>query len=352
MKIILSKATILLPLLFVYYSFTEPLTFCVPEIGLFLSPAISKFLIVTITVIWFACSSFRKSCCNGTWTEVLFNLVPIESILMLSFAQWHFFAALVTTILVIVSGSVLFVALRKDENKHKITKKRRNMYKTVFHRGFVFALFTICCIPCLVSLLSCGLQSPIYMAEQEIWNRLFSESATKAEIDNNVSDNYQSNIDFWNCFKPDKWNHWSLSEKITIAQRLVDFESDILGIPSIPIKADMIGDYTLGAFNNEQNEMWINTEHLANSSAEDCIRTICHESYHSLQYYLVNSLDWNNKALQTPYFSELQAWQQNQRDYKDAWVYGFDEYENQPLEIAARQYAEIETQRIMDYIKP
>lgn len=351
MKRILIKATIVIPLLFIYYSFTEQFSLCVPEIGLFLSPAMTRFWVVTITVVWFGCSVVRKSCCNGTWSEVLFNLVPIEAVLMVSFAQWHFCIALIVILLLFSSVIIVFVALRKDEKKHRVTKKRHNMYKSVLHKCVILLSAIICCIPCLFSLLFFGLQAPTYEAEQDIWNRMFSEPVSLSSIDNNTDSLYQSSTNLWTCFEEDKWQTWSLSEKITILQRLVDFESDILGIPSVPIKADMIGDFTLGAIDNEQNEIWINTEHLANSSAEDCIRTICHEVYHSMQYYLVTSLDWNNAALQTPYFAELQTWSQNQNNYKNAWVYGFDEYENQPIEVAAREYAEIETKRIIDFFK-
>lgn len=146
------------------------------------------------------------------------------------------------------------------------------------------------------------------------------------------------------------WKKWSVTEKITIMQRLVDFETEKLGIPSIPITADMIGEYTLGAYSNETNEMWINTEHLVRSSASECIQTICHETYHSYQYYLVKTLDWDNPALSTAYFEELRSWVKNQNNYKSAWIYGFSMYESQPLEVTAREYAEEETAEILKYI--
>ena len=38
-------------------------------------------------------------------------------------------------------------------------------------------------------------------------------------------------------------------------------------------------------------------------------------------------------------------WFQNQENYKSAWLYGFEEYENQPLEVDARDYAERETEK-------
>lgn len=351
MKQAFFRATILLPLGLLFYSFTEPVAFCVPEINLFLNSALSRFLIAMTTVLWLCCSPFRKSCCNGTWTEMLFNLVPVEFILMLCFAQWRFTISIVLTLLVIICEIALFHELRKDERNRKITKKRHRMYKAVFQRCTVLALSVFCVVPCLLTIFMFGLQSPSYRAEQEIWNILFSETDETADTDKDTDDCFRENRELWLCFKEEMWKKWSVTEKITIMQRFVDFETEKLGISSIPITADMIGEYTLGAYSNETNEMWINTEYLARSSASECIQTVCHETYHSYQYYLVSVLDWNNPALQTAYFEELHSWLLNQENYKSAWLYGFDEYENQPLEVSAREYAENEALIIMAYIR-
>lgn len=113
----------------------------------------------------------------------------------------------------------------------------------------------------------------------------------------------------------------------------------------------MIGTATLGAYDDESNQMWINTEHLANSSVSDIINTIAHETHHAYVDYLVNTLDWDNPVMNSAYFTELRELMDSQENYKSAGKYGFDAYENQPLEVAAREYTEKETARIMTYIE-
>lgn len=83
---------------------------------------------------------------------------------------------------------------------------------------------------------------------------------------------------------------------------------------------------------------------------EECIDTICHEVRHSLQFQIVSSIDWDNPVFQTAYFDELRSWLRNQGNYKSAWLYGLEEYESQPLEVDAREYAESETEKIMSYV--
>lgn len=351
MKRIFYRLSIIFPLILIYYSFTEPVSFSIPELGIYLEPYIARFLIVMTNVLWLCCSPYRKNCCNGTWVELMFNLVPVELIMMFNLAQWHFAVFLIVGLVLVLVETILFIGLRKDENKHRITKQSRQMYKTIFRRCTVLAIAAVCVIPCCPSLISHGLTSPTYQAEQEIWSLFFSEST---EVNDDLEakiDLYQENHTLWQCFGDDTWKRYSIPEKITVMQRLTDFETEMLGIPPVTITADLIGAYTLGSYIDETNEIFINTKYLDSLPVEECIDTICHEVRHSMQFQIVNSLDWENPVFQTSYFGELQSWLQNQENYKNAWLYGFEEYESQPLEVDARDYAERETEKIMSYVR-
>ncbi len=143
---------------------------------------------------------------------------------------------------------------------------------------------------------------------------------------------------------------FSRQEKITVLQRLTDFETKILGIPSVTISAGLMGGYTLGAYSSETNEIRVNTKYLDSSPAEKCIDTICHEVRHSLQFQIVSAIDWEDPVYQISYFDELRSWLQNQENYKNSQIHGYEAYENQPLEVDARDYAAKETEKIMSYI--
>lgn len=346
MKRIVYRATILLPLGLLFYTFMEPMAFCVPEINLYLDLGLSRFLVVMTTVVWLCCSPFRESCCNETCTEFLFNIVPVEITLMVCFAQWKFIASVILALILIACETALFIGLKRNEHKHRLKKKR---YRTAFQRFSVFAMFVICMVPCFLSLFVYGLQSPVYRAEQEIRDSIFLDVDSSVDINNDKY--YQDNMNLWLCFDEVSWKKGSISAKITIMQKLVDFETTKLGIPSIPVAADMIGECILGAYNKETNEIWINTKYLSKSSVDECIQSILHEVYHAFQCYLIRTLDWGNPALQTEYFVELQSWLKNQENYKDAWDYGFEAYEDQPLETSAREYAEDEALKIMNYVR-
>ncbi len=350
MKRIIYKASIIVPLAMIFYSFIEPFAFCVPEIGLYMETWSSRVLIVMVTVVWLCCSPFRRGTCNGTITELLFNIVPVEIVLMLAFAQWHFVIALLITLTVVAGEIALFRALKKDEQKHRFSRKRHRRYQFVFRRCSVLGVTVLCAVPCLLSIFVYGFESPTYKATEELWNRLFYETEVVVETDK--PDNlYENNVELWGYLQEESWNRLSIQERITVIQELVDFESEVLGIPSVPVSSAMIGMATLGAYDNESNQMWINTEHLAHSSVQEVINTICHEVHHSYVDYLVSTLDWDNPAMNSAYFAELRELMDSQENYKSARIYGFDAYENQPLEVAAREYAFEETARIMAYIE-
>ena len=119
MKRIIYKSSIIIPLAMVFYSFIEPFAFCIPEISLYMEAWSSRMLIVAVTVVWLCCSPFRRGTCNGTITELLFNIVPVDFVFMLVFAQHHFVIALLLTLTVVGGEIALFRTLRKDERKHK-----------------------------------------------------------------------------------------------------------------------------------------------------------------------------------------------------------------------------------------
>lgn len=349
MKRILYKSSIILPLAMAYFSIIDPFRFCIPEIGLYMGTWSSLMLIVTVTVVWLCCSPFRRGVCNGTITELIFNIIPVEFVLMLVFAQRHFVIALLIGLVMIGGEIALFIVLKKDERKQEFSEKLHRKYRLAFRKYSVFGIAALCAVPALIALFTDGVETLAYSATEELTNQMFSETET-SEADKSA-DPYEEKTELWSYLKEENWSQLSIQEKITVTQELVDFESEVLGVPTISITSTEIGPFTLGSYDNETNEMWINIEHLAESSPNDIVDTICHEVHHSYVNYLVSTLDWDNPAMNCAYFAELRELKDSQENYKSAPRDGYDAYESQPLEVAAREYSEQETAKIMTYIE-
>ena len=349
MKRILYKSSIILPLAMAYFSIIDPFRLCIPEIGLYMGTWSSLMLIVTVTVVWLCCSPFRRGVCNGTITELIFNIIPVEFVMMLVFMQKHFVITLLIGLIMIGGEIALFIALKKDERKQEFSERLHRKYRLAFRRYSVFGIAALCAVPSLIATFVDGVGSSTYSTTEELYDQMFSETET-SEADKSA-DPYEGKTELWSYLKEENWSQLSIQEKMTVTQELVDFESEVLGITSVPVAAELIGAFTLGSYDDETKQMRINTEHLANLSSQEIIGTICHEVHHSYVDYLVTTLDWDNPAMNCAYFAELRELKDSLENYKSSQTYGYEAYESQPLEVAAREYSEQETAKIMTYIE-
>lgn len=199
-------------------------------------------------------------------------------------------------------------------------------------------------------------ESPVVVLSEEAWECIYAAEQELLTDDGqklSQEDPYQFNIGLLLCFKKEVWKNYDAEERITIIQKLVDFECDLLKIPRIVVDAKILDPLVLGQYNRTTNRISIDIKYLMDSSisSESIIQTVAHEIHHAYVNYLVTNLDFENPLLQTPYFLELRTWRDNQEEYIDGSTGEFELYENQPLEVAARAYAEEETKRILSYIE-
>lgn len=353
-RTVISKLVLIFTFIFIYVALMESQILSLPEIGLYIDYSILKFLYMVVSIIWLSCSSFQKSCCNGGWPEIFYNLVPAEMLLMLVFAQWHFLMAVFAVVLLLCAEIVFLLLLRKGrmrkEGNKRCKRRLQQRYKDAFCKLTVTAVAVICAIPCYMSVFVYQLKPPSFQASDDAKEWLTGEDTETKNQNEEALDVYQENIQLLQCFEKKAWDGCDVSERITVMQGLVDFESGILGIPSVIITAKKLDAFTLGAYNRETKEMWIDLEHLMEADVKECIQTVCHEIYHSYQNYLVGNLDWDREVMDSAYFAELRSWKENEDNYKNAWVSGFQAYEEQPLEAAARDYADEECGKILSYI--
>lgn len=328
----------------------EPPTISIVELRLYLERFEVLFLYIMISTFWLCCSPFRKSCCDGSLMEVFFNVVPIEVMAAVYLAQHHFWITIFLIASMVFLQGLLIWSVYKKESQYEYSEKRYRRCVRGLQRGMVMISAITLSIPCIISLFVYGMQEPVYTAEKELGEVLLNEQNKEqvtVEVD---SDPYIENKTLLLYFDDVKWETLDVQERITIAQEFVNFQSELLGIPPISLTAENLGSFILGEYDDENNEMWIDIEQLTDSSAEDCIKTLCHEIWHSAQYYLISNIEWDLPVFQSAYFKELRAWKENDEDYQKAYSDGYDAYQKQPLEESARAYATEETERVQSYI--
>lgn len=233
------------------------------------------------------------------------------------------------------------------KKKHRSFVKKKRQYKKVIRRFRVLSITVMFAVPGIISVFVYDLKPPTYEAEQRIAESLFlDEESIKKE-----TDSFEDYPEFFQCFQNEVWQAYSIQERITVLQELTDFEAEKLAIPTVPIATGNLSMYTLGQYDWGTHKIYIDVKYLAKSAPEECITTVTHEIWHFLQAYLIENIDWDSEVVQSAYFEELRSWKDNSENYRDAYVYGYDAYSNQPLEESARSYADKETAIILKYVK-
>lgn len=349
MKKVAFKSSILIPIFMTYFVLLGTPSLSIIEVGLYLNWSQVLVLYISFTLMWLCCSPLRKSCCDGGVMEVVFNVIPVFVFSFLVFAQWHFYISLI-----LMFGTIFFqiftaIWLKVEKCNKVYFKKHPNKYRIVNQRVALLNVAVFCAIPCFFSIFVYEIKPPTYKANDDLWSTLFENYDDESSKTEN-GDIYAQNVNLLQYFSESQWSDLNIHEKIAIAQALVDFESERLKIPKVSIITLKMGAFTLGQYDSDSNEIKIDIEHLDNSSPADCITTICHETYHAAQFYILSNIDWANKVFQTSYFQELQQWHNNEKDYQQLFSSGLDAYKNQPLEVSARTYAEKETEQILSYV--
>jgi len=346
-KRLLYGISVIIPLMMVYAVLLEPVMIFIPELGIEWNYRLTAFLCIFLTVVWLCCSPLREECCDGGLMELLFNLVPVELMAMVIFAQWHFWAAVLLSALFVLAEAAILWGICKDARRHIYSDERHWQYHRIFQRCSLLAAVIITAVPCCLSLFVYDLQSPTYRAAKGAVPVVSSEVMA---MDGEETDAYEAYRNLFQCFAEENWKEYDIDKKITVMQELADFEAEQLGIPKIPLLSKKLGTYTLGEYHDETKEMWIDVQQLTESSAEKCITILCHEIYHAAQHYLVTNMDWDQEVLQSAYFEELRQWKDNRENYKTAGADGYEAYVSQPLEVSANAYAKSETAKILSYM--
>lgn len=138
----------------------------------------------------------------------------------------------------------------------------------------------------------------------------------------------------------DKWAAASQTEKLLCLESVVQIETAYLGLPhEVFLSVSDLDEGTLGKYNQYYQEITIDSMHLLNDTAMDCLGTILHEMYHSYQHVLCDV------------YGDIPQQYRNLLNLREAsnYIYEFTKYEAgdddiiayaiQQSEFDARQYA-------------
>lgn len=333
------KASIFLPIIFVYYISLHPVDIYISEFGLSLSDTFLAAYLFLCTMIWIETSPFRESC-EGTLCEPLFNCIPIMLLLLAVFAQYHPMIAIVLIVMVITANIILkYICSR--ENIALIFSECVDL-TILTDRVAVISVSIVLLIPCLIALFVYKLQDPGYQARQEILESLFTPEETEIiEINSKI---FSYDMGFIESFEENKWADCSYEERVDALQNLIDYEADKLGMPSLSLQIDSLEQDTYGVYMDSM--VFVDNHHLRYDSVSQVIESTLHEVYHGYEDYIVQNIDWTSELSDTAYFNTARQWMENSMDYISA-EQDYLAYLNQPLESSANAFAKDECKYLL-----
>ncbi len=339
------RASLFVPIMAVCYLFWNPFSIYIGEVNPDLWYRLLPFCFLIFTMLWLNFSPYRKGCKDGWMFELLFNLFPVEVLLTLVFAQYHFVLTVILLGLVLATSILFRISINKTEREKRTNYKTHKRNMTIKRRFFVLLTTVVFFIPSTLAVFVYNLQDPYYEASMDLLSELFAVD----EVNTDTFEDAGDNVGFIDCFKMPIWTSFSPDKKITVLQLLADYESIRLGMPAVPISSKRIDMFTLGEYSPTYNTICIDLEHLEDSPPEDTIRSLLHEVFHAYQHYVITNIDWESDFSNSAFFEEARNWKNNNENYING-ITNYEDYASQPLEASAREFAEIEGTRLLRFI--
>ncbi len=271
----------------------------------------------------------NKELANLGWGRVAYNFLAVELFFFALFAQ-HYLIVAVLIVTAIIGFSIWI---------HWYVEKHCRKGKEKYHNRANAAVCLLMCIALLVpSFVGMG-EEYFSSMDTEEWEDFVASFRTDygGKTDEDLFRKYEEVVR-----ELDSWAELDTDERVLLLNKIVLIEKENLGIESADfiVTTDKLGESTYGYYSDEENLICLSISQISNESMEENIRTVCHETFHAYEYYVVENIDFDSEMVKNNfYFESARRWKSNIEKYVPATV-DYDMYFTQPLEADARKYAQ------------
>ena len=164
---------------------------------------------------------------------------------------------------------------------------------------------------------------------------------------------WDSNQDMLRLWKEDTYTNLSDEEKKTLFQQLIDLECTYWGIEPVKLVVEEYESETLMGYYVDEDHIISIREEMFDLPREEVINTLLHETHHAYVHKLMERVDLRDKNIEKNknlrIYKELYKYKEGIENYISAET-DYDSYYNNPIEVAAREYAEEWTVNYLNYI--
>ena len=130
--------------------------------------------------------------------------------------------------------------------------------------------------------------------------------------------------------QPENWIRLEMPERLEALQELENRLAELQGRKPFEVHAQAMEPNQYGYYDGRA--LHLNEGLLTKDNPQEVVETVAHEGRHAYQQFAIEHPRVHDAK-------EVAYWEANMRDYLDPSLYGFELYQNQPVELDARDYA-------------
>lgn len=164
---------------------------------------------------------------------------------------------------------------------------------------------------------------------------------------------WDSNQDVLKLWKENVYMELSGEEKKKLFQETINLECVYWGIEPVKLEVETYESESLMGYYVDQYYIISIRKEMFDMPRDEVIDTLLHETHHAYVHKAVQSVDWDDKKIEKNkelrVYKDLQLYKEGIENYVPAEVDPVGYYNN-PIEVAAREYAEEWTWKYLEYI--
>ena len=264
----------------------------------------------------------------GFGLYTVFAYLPIKRKMILTFL-------IMSGIIALIYSSLILFRRIKNKEKYNLILKRRLL--AVLGRTRIILCTSLSCLILVIGV-------------HAFAGTLVKSSVTPTKWDDE-GETIEKNITMLVLLDEDKWYSLSLDHKLSVLQTVANIERCSLRIPhELNVKAENLDGDLQGYYSDGEHKVVVNMDSLLYDPPYDLVNAVAHESYHSLEYRLIDAYNEASDDLKSLGIYEDAKTYKEEFDNYDDGEEDFLWYYCQQCEEDARDHAEYATRRYYRHI--
>lgn len=292
------------------------------------------YIAVGVLNVWFVSERCRK---RRLLRLITAGVTPLAAVMSL---RWFFLGFITAKILLIIMAAyILFMLFRMI----KVVLKKKKIRIIGEGMNNIFTVLTA------VSMIG---MTGYCLTGMDLTAAPLTGSVTSvAASDDGRS--WNLNKDTLKLWKENIYTKLSDEEKKSLFQDTVDLECLYWGIDPVKLEVETYNSETIMGYYVDRYYVISIRKEMFDKPRDEVMNTLLHETHHAYVHKAVQSVDWDDREIEKNkelrVYKELQLYKQGIENYvlpeEDP-----DLYYNNPIEVAAREYAEEWTWKYIEYI--